>query len=391
MIVIAINVLMADCLLLTDDYEMGLCYEKEGNKNLAQAAYERILFQSENDIRAKVALSRLFLSMDMKPQVRDMLKDINQTTVDLKTYAEVESLRSKSLTTDINFKAHISLNQGEDSNINASRNSAILDDLTQDSASETSTSFTRFSGSLELKKKLDYRSPWYVRAQLNYFSQANEDHASLYDITYTRTNLALGYKTKKWLYDIPIFYDYLNYLGRDLLDAYGIRPKMTTRVRKGVYLSFNGLYQIHQYVNTTDQSRDDKVLGLGSDLIYLKDEWTHFFKAKAERYMATSEVKDDFIDKWLTSLHIGSIYKYSQTYKMKFTLGQRYLSFDETSKSNKRDDYSYDLLAGVEYSVSKKLTLHGAIHYLSNHSNYSSAVYDKQEISVGLRYRYEER
>ena len=58
----------ADCLHLPTDLEAGICYEKEENSNLAQAAYERCIINDTNSSQARLKLADLYISMQM-PQV----------------------------------------------------------------------------------------------------------------------------------------------------------------------------------------------------------------------------------------------------------------------------------------------------------------------------------
>lgn len=387
-ILVNFSLVWADCDTQTDDYLAGMCYEKEANLNLAQAAYERVLFEDEQDLSASFALARVFVKLGMTKEAKALLKPLDKRFMNPYQKDFFIKLHEKSLTEKLNFHAMAGLDIGYDSNINASRNSAILDNLTEDSSSKTSTLFRRLSAKLSIQQALKESSPWFGKVQFNAFSQTNAFKVSEYDLNYMRLAGGLGYQKGKNRYLVSIFYDYLYYLNRDLLEAYGIRPQWSHRMNKSILMNMRLLYQSHRYVNELDKRRDDNVLGVDMNMIYIKRLYKYFARAKVERYIASRQDAADFIDKWLVSSRVGLSYQYRSDIKLKTSLGGRYLNFDATTSGNNRADISLDLSLGMDYKLGKTLSLTSLYRYLNNSSNYASAVYDKQELSFGLRYTY---
>ena len=376
----------ADCLQEPTHIEAGECYEKEGNTNLAQAAYERAILEDDNNVKARMKLAELYNAMQMKEQADALLLNVNvndsQLTPEQRT--SLATLKSTEVESTSTFRARVSLDAGFDSNINIS---PILDDIGSTIIeSETATLFARLRADVSYLHDLSSSGSWFLRTDANFYYQTNAS-AHYYDAAYGRIYAGGGYRGSDFSLYVPLFYDRLNYLDRDLLQEAGVRPDLDIQLTKSFILNINALYSARRYLQTSDQLRDDDILSAGAGLFWLKGKDMAYIKTRYENYSAINDNSIAFTNKSMYYGMIGGIYSVKDLLDLRLNYQYRYGDFEEVT-AGEREDSNHDVTFALERDIIKELRLRAQYRYVKNISNYDLADYDKNEMMLGIIYNY---
>ena len=378
--------LAADCLQLPTDLAAGECYEKEGNANLAQAAYERAILKDDDNVKARLKLAELYTSMQMKEQADALLLNVNVNDTQL-TPAQRTSLATLKTTEDESlstFKARVSLDFGYDSNINIS---PISDDLVSTVVDgETATLFTRLKVDLSYLHDLSASGGWFLRTDANLYYQ-NNTAAHFYDAAYGRVYAGGGYHGSSFSLYVPLFYDRLNYLERDLLQEAGLRPNLDIQLSSNFILNVNAMYSARRYIQESDQLRDDDIASAGAALFWLDGKDMAYIKTRYENYSGINSNAVAFTDKSLYYGMFGGIYSVEDIVDLRLNYQFRFGDFEEVA-AGEREDSNHDLKFALERDLIKQLRLRAQYRYVANISNYDLAEYAKNEMMLGIIYNY---
>ena len=388
--------LSASCQNEIDDMDMGSCYEKEGNINLSQAAYERALLYNSNNTEAKMRLAALYRKEGMDQEADALLATVDTHQLTPQQRTSLAALRSQESDTGT-FRAQVTLDAGYDDNINVNH---VYD--TSASTSAQGTRFLRFNAALSYQYDLTDAKDWFLRSDANLYHQYNFDFESdilgshYYDTLYGRLYAGGGYKKENFSIYVPLFYDRLNYLSVDLYTEIGLRPDFNMMFNKIFVLNINTYYSQRSYKQDPDKMRDDTILALESGFYWIDNRNNAYAKLRYEKYTpkdanAIPVGTKVFVDKALISLTLGGIYSIANTLDIRAQYLYRMGDFKEIplfTDSLKRDDTTSDIQLSFEHELSKALRAHLQFHYLKNSSNYNQAVFTKKEALVGLVYNY---
>ena len=374
--------LYGDCRDLKDAVDQGTCYEEKGNTNLAQAAFERALIDDKNNAQAHLKLAKHYEQMGMKKQANAVLLKLNKTQL---TPAQRTSLMTlKQAQEDLSdFKARASLDLGYDSNINIS---PLTDNLPTTLDPQTSTLFSRIRADGSYMNDLNARGGWYLRSDANLYYQNNAS-AHTYDVLYGRILLGGGYYGNGYSLYVPLFYNRLNYLDRDLLQESGIRPNFNLELSNNFILNLSASYSQRRYVHSQDTLRNDDIARAETALIWLEGTNMVYIRGRYENYKAIHDKPIAFTNKALYYAQIGGLYSFNTLFDLRANYQYRYGSF-LPYESISRKDYNHDTTLRLEKEIFTHFRLSAQYRYVSNSSNFWLAEYTKNETMLGLIYNY---
>ena len=376
--------LSANCLNEHTDLLIGECYEKESNTNLAQAAYERAILEDDDNTQARLKLAALYNAMQMKAQADAILLNVNETQLSPEQRTSLALLRATEAESITDFRARIGLDLGYDSNINVSPLSDDLATNVVDAATETL--FSRLRADVSYLHDLNTAGGWFLRTDANLYYQNNAS-AHYYDAAYARIYAGGGYRGENFSLYVPLFYNRLNYLDRDLLQETGVLPDLDIQLTNTLILNFNAMYSARRYIQSSDTLRDDDILSAGSGLFWLEGKDIAYIKIRYENYTAINGNAVAFTDKVMYYGMLGGLYSMQNIVDLRLNYQYRYGDFKEVI-AGKREDSNHEVRIAFERDILKQLRLRAQYRYVTNISNYDLAEYDKNEMMLGIMYNY---
>ena len=376
------TIMFADCLSISSPLAQGECYEKEGNANLAQAAYERAIIEDQENTQARLKLAAYYNNLKMHKQANALLKNINRTQLTPAQRTALSTLKEQDAPLS-HFRAKTTLGLGYDSNINISPQ---IDNLPASLEPETATLFTRVKADLSYLHDLTSRGGWFLRTDANIYYQNNND-AHTYDALYGRVFAGGGYYGKGYSLYLPLYYDRLNYLDRDLLQESGLKPSINVELPNNFITNVTTSYGIRRYIQDQDQLRDDDIVRASLALIWLEGKDMAYIRGRYELYTARYDNAYTFTNKQMYYAQIGGIYAVANIFDVRVNYQYRYGDF-EKAQDLKRDDQNHDAKVALERDLIANLRMSIHYRYLHNESNYDLATYTKHETMLGLTYVY---
>ena len=376
------TLLAQECLHETTTIQQGECYEKEGNTNLAQAAYERAILEDTNSTQARFKLAELYNSMEMQIQSSLLLSEVNGQQLTPQQRTSLAILRQDTSASLATFRAHVVASVGYDSNININP----IDDTFSTSSGELSSTFSRVTADISYMHDLSDIGGWFLRGDGNFYYQDNFS-AHNYDVFYGRIYAGGGYRNDTVSLYVPLYYDRLHYLDRDLLQESGIRPDLNIQLTSTLILDLNAMYSTRRYIQGTDQTRDDDLIGAGVGLFWLDNNNMAYLKTRYVNYSARADISPDFTNKDLYYLMIGGVYSLSKNIDMYGDYQFRFGDFQPTNYGHRKDG-NHDMKLAMEYAMTDAFHLRAQYRYLYNDSNFYPAKYQKNETIFGLVYNY---
>ena len=373
--------LNAQCLQEPNEVAVGSCYELEGESNLAQAAYERALLEDETNLQARLKLAELYQSLGMDSQASALLVNVNDSQLTPEQRTSLSTLRTDAeQTSKVQFRARVSVDLGYDNNVN-------INPVDNTAGKALTSPFIRTRADLSYLHTLSEDNSWFARGDLSFYKQVNTSERN-YDSTYFRLYGGGGFQGDSFAIYVPLFYERLNYLDRDLLEQKGIHPDYNWQFSKNFILNVNGSYSARRYIQVTERGRDDNLLMLESGLIWLKARHFAYAKLRYESYAATNNLTQ-FVNKKVIYLRLGGLYAIENILDIRaeyqyFKADYEYVPF----KDIQRNDDNYNLALSIERDLMEHLRVHAQFRYIDSKSNYNPAKYNKQEMLVGLVYNY---
>jgi len=389
--------LYATCQDRATDIDIGTCYEQEGNLNLAQAAYERALMEESDNTQAKMKLISLYREQGMQKDADDLLSAVDEKQLTPQQRSTLATLRKETSSTAGKARAQVTLDLGYDDNINI--NHTYFYDTTS-SKDPIGTRFVRLNADLSYQYDLPNSGGWFLRSDANLYHQYNLDvntyNSHQYDTMYGRLYAGGGYSADNFFIYVPLFYDRLNFLDRDLFKEIGMRPDFNMMFQDMFVLNINMLYSKRNYFQSTDQMRDDTILGLESGFYWVYNRHNAYAKLRYDKFSAQDSSAIPvgtkvFVDKVMTSLTLGGLYSIKDIMDIRGQFLYRKGDFKEIPLffgTLKRDDTTKDILLSFERDLTSSLRAHVQLHYLDNASNYNQSIFTKKEALVGLVYTY---
>ena len=379
------SALYGSCKELSTALEQGKCYETEGNTNLAQAAYERALIEDRDNAQARLKLATLYKNMQMQKEADAVLLKLNdkQLTPQQRTSLATLKHKQKKREENSNFRARASLDLGYDSNINIS---PLTDNLPVGTQPPSSTLFSRFMADGSYMHDLDTQGGWYFRSDANIYYQ-NNFSAHTYDVLYGRIFAGAGYYGQHYALYLPLFYDRLNYLDRDLLQESGIKPSLNLDLANHFIFNLSASYSLRRYIQSQDRLHDDNIARAESAIIWIKENKQAYLRGRYENYMAQNLHPTSFTNKTLYYAQVGGLYSFYNIVDLRLNYQFRYGRFAPYANI-RRIDSNHDAKIKLEKDIFTHLRLSAQYRYMINHSSYYLAEYTKHEAMLGLIYNY---
>ena len=369
------------------------------NEALAMSAYERVLMLDENNLEASLYLAKIYNKQGLYTQSEHLAKNLNNYQLSPAQRSAVSALLDAS-SKDINrFRTNAHINIGYDTNVNSNAGAGNLNNFYNDIGlggvvvdDIISTLFTSYGLNLSYLNELGYKNGFYMQADSNLYGQNNfEDNAKRYNTYFGKASLGLGYKFSQNTFYLPIAYDRLNYLEKDLLQTYSINPILNTILNKNLLSSIKLLYKQRSYIDKVDQKRDDNEYGADFTLYGVYNKNFAYIKLGGNSFSASKKESISYTDKNLFNFSTGVNFILASDHIFSFDYRFRFALFkDQVSQNNlnqRRDIYNN---ISISYNTSFFDFLQTNINYsyTNNTSNYIPAVYAKNVFSFGLQYNY---
>jgi len=373
----------ADCLDLGNNIDQAECYEKQGNTNLAQAAYERAILEDTNASSARVQLATLYQKMQMPSSANAILSELDQKQLSPQQLTSLKALKEREEQKHSIFHSRVTLDMGYDSNININPIDKTGVSSPQD---RMDTIFSRATASVSYLYDLSDMGGWYLRTDGELYYQ-NNISAHRYDTLYGRIYAGGGYHNENFVFYLPLFYDRLNYLDKDLLQESGLRPDLNFQLSSTLILDLYGYYSHRQYIQPQDTFRNDDQWGVGGALFWLKNKNMAYIKLEYLDFIAQDDTPPDYTDKVLYTVKLGAVYHLFE--KSDLFADYQFIFGDYAATTiGSRTDYNHDISIALEHDIYKSLRVRGAYRYLYSDSNLPVATYQKNEVLLGLVYNY---
>ncbi len=368
----------------TDDYANPTLHllwaksaEKLGHENEAMSAYERVEMLDENNIIARIALAKLYKRTSRDALARESAKELQNYQLTPKQRNSLDILRRVNLHS---FKASASLGSGYDTNINVASNN-----LTGVASKIIGTMFAQFSGSVSYINELKDKGGWYGRGDLQVYNQKNfKSKASLYDMFFASGSVGLGYRGDRYDFYIPVNYDSIHYLNKNLLTQVKLQPRLNYTFSNELIGSADLSYIAHSYTSKDAlNKRDDTVLGLGGGLYYLLGKDYVYAKLKYENYSAKKETTALYVNKSFFSTNAGVNYNLSSWLVLKGDYRFRLGSY----KDDRRDSFQ-QLKVRASHYFADNYELYISDAYAKNSSSKRNFEYSKNIFMLGASLNY---
>ena len=362
--------------------------EALGREDEAMSAYERAAILDKSDTESRVALIKIYKSSGRDSLANETSKELKNYQLSLKQRNSLAKLKS---TRQDSIKAKAAISIGYDSNINVNPGSSALDDYygTTGSTDELSTLFGRFVGGVSYMHDLEDKGDWYVSASLRAYYQNNFDE-DFYNLFLGSLEVGAGYAGDGYTVYVPLNYDTVNYLDKDLLSQYRVDPRMNLLISSNFIVNLNLRYAKRDYTDTVDEARNDSTMGVGFGLYYLFDKDFVYFNAKYEMYEADDSSAVKFIDKDMMTASLGVNYNLTPWLVSRLDYRYRSGSYDDdidTKAEARSDTYSQVEIKFSHYFMDN-FEVYISDRYATNSSNYVPAEYSKNIVMLGLGMNY---
>ncbi len=360
------------------------CEEKLGNKEGAMSAYERVLMHNPNNAKATIALAKLYQKNNMEYESKELMHSVDRSRLTPQQRQIVSTLldKKKSL---VSTRFSATLNFGYDDNLNF----GIYKEADTDEG-DLGSAFHSFNFSGNYVHELEDAGGYSFQSNLNFYWQDNYS-AHYYDTLYGSIDAGLGYSTSNISLYLPIVYRRMNYLDLDLYEQYGIAPRLTSSLGDGLLLNMELKYLERRYIDAIYKNADDTLSSASLGLYQFYGENYIYAQAKYNSFEAKSTNPIPFTEYDYFQLFIGASYEIEGFAIAGITYQYGHGTYDDeiniTENKKREDDFNYINLS-LQRELTKELNLVANYNYAKNDSNYESASYNKQTMTVGLQYNY---
>jgi hypothetical protein len=211
-------------------------------------------------------------------------------------------------------------------------------------------------------------------------------------MTQGQFDVGLGYDTSTFSVYVPVVYNRMGYLDRDLYGQYGVAPRVTMSIGEELLLNLGVKYLKREYIRESDKNSNDTLssasVGLykffGDDFLYGQFDYG---KNETDATTPAPFSGYDFVN-----IFVGGSHELKQ---YKITLGANYLyskrKYDDaiaTGVTTQREDEYHQVQLSFKRKIDTHWTLMVDATYLDNTSNYALIDYDKTIMSFGFQYTY---
>ena len=359
--------------------------EALGKYEEAMSAYERVEILDEENIEARVALAKIYTKTKRDALAKAQAVALENYQLSPQQRSSLDAIRE---TTDLHsFKAYADLSFGYDSNINIAPSELDAGNSSQEIAS----GFARFLGSLSYINEIESKGGWYARGDLQVYNQSNiASEAQLYNLFLGSLSGGLGFNDGKFNYYLPVGYDTVHYLDKNLLSQVKVKPSLNYTISHDFITNFNLSYVQRSYKDPVDAPRDDTAFGLGVGGYYLFGKNFVYLNAKYEKFSQDdSSIAALFVDKTYFTTNMGVNYNLTPYIVTRFDYRVRLASFeDNISSGEKRSDIYNQLELKVSHYFMKNYELFIKDRYINNSSNEDALTYQKNIILLGVSANY---
>jgi len=345
--------------------------QKLGHITEAMGAYERVLILDPSNQEAKEALDRIY-------------SDSQRIGIDTNTALKKSKL-----------KIHANLALGHDSNVNVNPGGDALDDYfgVVGSQGKLATNFLRFSANLSYTYHFEDAEGWFIKGIIDFYNQSNFS-AHYYDLRVGTLEAALGYENDSYRLYLPVRYNTIHYLDKNLLTHYEFLPRVTFPIWEESYLDFNAMYSKRAYHDTIDNINDAKTLGIGMGLyfpIYGDRAHVHL---QYEKRSSSQNIHSKFVDTHFIRFDASMQHYFTPKVYAEANYLYRHGNYDDnigtllTPNSTKRKDNFNQIDLTLNYVLSKEYTLYIRDTYSKNNSNFVPNEYTKNVIMFGINMTY---
>lgn len=382
-----------------------------GRKDFAIAGYERVLMLEPKNIESAFRLIKLYKMDGQNDEAQEIASVFEETDLTQEQKERLAKLLSTNYEKMDSFTARIITKAGYDTNVASTPSNDDLDGFAdtfellpsqREALGEIkSSSFSQTVASLSYKHDLTEKGGWFVKATTNAMAQFNFDEP-YYNTKYAKVSASLGYKVDKTTISFPLYYNRIHYLEQDLLQNYGIDPKISSVLASKYILNFGLKLNQKEFINKTMSSYDSTTYGANGSLLFIMGKGHISAGLSYDKTIAKSEntqpLPPRYIDNDVLGLSISSSYRFLEDltlnadYKSKFNLFNEntYSKIDGVYKwgDEKRMDLYQSLGIGIKKKVFDALKASAEYRYSANMTNYNMSEYNKQMVSVGLEYSF---
>lgn len=350
--------------------------QKLGKMTIAMGAYERVLILEPKNKEAKKALELIYSQTNREG---------------LSTNPSEGSKKNK-------VRAQANLSLGHDSNVNANASGDDLDgyyglDVGVD---EVSSSFARVTANISYLYNFEEYDNWFIKSTLDIYYQ-NNFNAHLYDLTVPTAEIALGYIKGDYLYYLPISYNNINYLNKNLLNIFAFTPRVRVNfLEKGLW-DTSLIYAQRNYIETVDIGKDAKTYGFQTGVYWSTTNAQLHLNGKYESRTADKADKADndrFVDANFFTLDSNLKYYFTSSFIAEAHYLFRYSDYsddigtDATPSDISRDDYISEIDLKFSYLLNKDMEIYVRDTYTQSLSTYIPSEYHKNIFLLGFQIRY---
>jgi len=360
------------------------CEEKLGNEDAAISAYERVLMVNPDNVKAMTALAGLYGKNHMSYESDALKQSVDNSRLTPRQRQIVaQLLEGEESLVSTRFSA--TLNFGYDNNLNF----GIFTPESGKSAGEVESAFHALSLSGNYVNELDAAGGFSFQSNVNFYWQDNYS-AHYYDTLYGSIDAGVGYSRSGMLLYFPLVYRQLHNLDADLYEQYGVAPRFTTSLGSGLLMNIDVKYLKRRYFDDFRRDADDTLSNAALGFYKFYGENYIYAQAKYNRFEADSSTPSLFIEYNYTQLFAGFSYGVDNiaVFGVNYQYGKGdYKDYIPETAMKREDDFN-QINVSIERELMSKLKVIAAFTYTDNDSNYASASYNKQTVTVGLQYNY---
>lgn len=371
---------------LYDDARLHLLWgksaQKLGDQLSAMSAFERSVMLDSDNVELQVTLLEIYEALGRSMLAYELRESLarRQLTPEQRSRLAVIDERYES-----RLRMMARLGAGFDTNIAANSD---FEDSTSENDQIIESHFAQLDLMLSYLYFMGEASQWYLRSDLQFYGKQYSE-SSYYDLYDAKAALGIGYQNGRVTLQLPVAYERLYYMDRDLLHAFKTYPSVTYLLNASWNLLLQGSYEQRTFIQETDSMQDDEIYGALLGVYYKQAEGFLYLKGGANRYEGTDENPLIFTDKDVLYAQIGGSYMLD-AWQSRIDYLYRDLSYDEASLSNaeSREETYHQVDFELGRVFNRAWYVGVNYRYSVNHSNYETVEYDKQIMMMQLRYSY---
>jgi len=347
--------------------------QKLHQTNIAMSAYERVLILDPNNQEAKHGLQSIYTQTNRMA----LSSRLNQSN-------SRQSLHTEA-----------TLALGHDSNINANPGGNALDNFygVIGSQGTTSTHFLRLHANVDYTYHFEERERWFSRASLDMYNQSNFS-AHYYDLLRTQIEVGIGYNSDTYRLYLPLRYNNIHYLNKNLLNYYTFNPRLTYVLKENRFLDLTLLYTKRAYQDNNDSIGDARSLGFGVGVYFPLYSNTAHLEARYEKRQPSQDNPSRFTDAYFVHFNASIEHYFTDTMYAEFAYIYRYGKYSDDIGTTllpdptTRIDRFNQIAITLSYSFNKQYEIYIKDSYARNNSNFTPTKYSKNIIMFGVNFSY---